>query len=146
MGKSWTNLACTLYQPHSPTPLISVLALFTLFPALPSSIPHEPFSTTNQNLLPLTPGPYSRQSPFVTHPAECSTDPSLKHAEEGRRWARDSVLWFTPEHVEWCEDQGVKRRREGTGEFEGKSEKRELEWASWLELKGEGERLEGTIP
>lgn len=160
-GKSWSNLSATLHQPHSPSssaPLISVLALYTLFPSLPSA-PHAPFSTTNQSLLPLTPSPYSRQSPFLTHPALCSSAPELKPQEERRRWARESVFWFMEEHVDWALDGGVEARRKGRGGAEGAKskkdgeeeegegeEKRQLEWAAWLELKGEGEGLEGTLP
>ena len=134
-----------LYQSHSASPLISVLALFTQFPSLPSGIPHSPFSTTNQDLLPLTPGPYSRQSPFVTHPSKCSDDPELKEDAERRRWARDSVLWCIPEHIKWTEDQGVKARREGRAPGQT-GEKRSLEWAAWLEFTDENETLEKSLP
>ncbi|KAI5480211.1 hypothetical protein MNV49_001539 [Pseudohyphozyma bogoriensis] len=94
-GLRWTNLACEVWQKEQL--LITNQALFTKMPPLPTH--REPFSTTNQNLLPLTPSRYAPITPFLTHPSEdgemkWSFDPKIKkQKEEGR-----SLDWGA-----WCE-------------------------------------------
>lgn len=126
VGKSWTNLEARLIQFNEA--IIISQSLFTLFPPHPTGQP-VPFDTNNQNLHPLTPSPYSRQSPFVTHPSQCDLDD--KTDEPFRRWSKNSVFWFMDDHMKWAEDPGVKKRRQGTGK---EGEKLELEWGGWCEF------------
>ncbi|SCZ89609.1 BZ3500_MvSof-1268-A1-R1_Chr9g10481 [Microbotryum saponariae] len=140
-GKSWTNLEARIVQDGKTT--VVSQALYTSFPSLPTSCPHPPFSTSNQYLLPLTPSPYAKRIPHLTHPSLC--DPQAAHArkhdEFGRRWGKNenSAMFMIAEgEMEWVEDEQIKKRRE-EGDERGR---KELEWASWVEFKDlDGEAL-----
>ncbi|SCV69799.1 BQ2448_1193 [Microbotryum intermedium] len=140
-GKSWTNLEARIVQKGKTN--VIAQALYTSFPSLPTSSPHPPFSTSYQNLLPLTPSPYAKRTPFRTHPSLCDPTQAYdrKHDEFGRRWGKNenSAMFMILEgEMEWVEDEEIKKRRED-GDEKGR---KELEWASWFELKDlEGEAL-----
>lgn len=106
------------------------------------ALPHEPYSTSNQNLFPATPSQYARPSPFVTHPSRCQPDVG-QIEETNRRWAKNSVLNFVPNRVKWAEDFGVRERRFGHGKQD--AEHLELEWAAWLEMTGEQKVDQSTV-
>lgn len=114
-------------------------------PPVPLTSAPEPFSTSNQNLLPLTPSAYAPITPFVTHPAQC--DPTPQSDEMNRRWTSKSVFWFLPERIKWAEDLGIKARRETTMEGQTEGQRLKLEWGAWCEMTDPGEEADqATLP
>ncbi|KAK4057320.1 hypothetical protein OIO90_001817 [Microbotryomycetes sp. JL221] len=137
-GKSWTNLYAELKQKDEVR--ITAQLLYTRMPDTPTTNPHPPFGDANLNLFPSSDSVFAKSCPFLTHPANCTVGQGLTD-ERGRRWSKDSVFNFVPSYVEWAEDLKVRKRR-----LESSSRKeRELEWAAWIQFKGEDKVDQGSI-
>lgn len=97
---------------------------------------HLPVSAENLTLLPLSPSPYAPITPMLTHPSHA--DSTSQTDEEGRRWSSNSVFFFD-QHMKWSEDEVVKARRMGKGDYS--EEKLELDWAAWYEFNDPKETM-----
>ncbi|KAM0789381.1 hypothetical protein ACM66B_000210 [Microbotryomycetes sp. NB124-2] len=137
-GKSWTNLYAELRQKDNVR--ITAQLLYTRMPDIPADDPPKPFSDHHQNLYPSTPSAFAKPSPFLTHPAECKVGQGVID-DQGRRWSKNSVFCFMPEHVQWAEDLALKERRLEQSSRQG----RELEWGAWLEFKGQDKVDQGSV-
>ncbi|KAK4048195.1 hypothetical protein OIV83_004900 [Microbotryomycetes sp. JL201] len=137
-GKSWTNLYVELKQKENVR--ITCQLLYTRMPDIPTDDPQKPFSDSHQYLLPSTPSAFAKQSPFLTHPAQCQVGQGVRD-DDGRRWSKNSAFCFMPEHVQWAEDLAIKQRRLDSSDRKD----RDLEWAAWLEFKKSDTVDQGSI-
>lgn len=137
-GRGFKNLTADLYQ--SNILQVSAQLIYSRLPRLPNV--HDPPSSSNMTLLPLTPSRYATISPLLTHPSLLPLHPIPASAEGGRRWSSNSIFDFQrTNRYKWCEDPAIKIRREGRGENGENESGVKLEWGAWFELNDEGEDL-----